>query len=474
MSINDRITKIIPEPPNDYQAYLYIWRIWIEEKKRWKYYVGRKHEKYHLTRYWHSSKTNDVFRDDLARREKIEFKILQYGNHISIAMEEIKMLIEADNGKGAADSKLYYNRSNGDGGGLYAKGLSSMVHLDALYGLTQELLDDHKNIKVGETKNGIQKVFVPESELKDFLDHVQYLQTRNERFDSEHIDYLKENMNEEPNPDEFPPIIILQDAKIVNNEIVYCKGSRVIIGGNHRTRANVASDEGIGLNAFVIPNSMWKVLKGVDFKTFSNRFNPVPKDQAKGQDPDSAANWVIEFCYEKKITKKSPDGLRDIPDIDHVIVVNELRLNNIKGQKLRSTRTKAQQLIERESLRLKNNNLVDFSDDGLKNDPILKKAYEKKVKIAKNQYDWVFKVSAEMFGLKKIIEELRRSKFKKKGLVYVHFKTLESFEGVEYEKLLTRWKKDVEGLFKDDFKITIKKLPVTVDDAKLEGFIEDE
>ena len=97
MSINDRITKIIPEPPNDYQAYLYIWRIWIEEKKRWKYYVGRKHEKYHLTRYWHSSKTNDVFRDDLARREKIEFKILQYGNHISIAMEEIKMLIEAMN-----------------------------------------------------------------------------------------------------------------------------------------------------------------------------------------------------------------------------------------------------------------------------------------------------------------------------------------------------------------------------------------
>ena len=40
--MNDRIKKIIPNPPEDYEAYLYIWRIWIEEKSLWKYYVGRK------------------------------------------------------------------------------------------------------------------------------------------------------------------------------------------------------------------------------------------------------------------------------------------------------------------------------------------------------------------------------------------------------------------------------------------------
>ena len=40
--------------------------------------------------------------------------------------------------------------------------------------------DNHKDIEVGETKNGIQKVFVPKKELKDFLDQVQFLQTRNE------------------------------------------------------------------------------------------------------------------------------------------------------------------------------------------------------------------------------------------------------------------------------------------------------
>jgi len=51
--MNNRIKKIIPNPPEDYEAYLYIWKIWIEEKNLWKYYVGRKHDKYHLTRYWH-------------------------------------------------------------------------------------------------------------------------------------------------------------------------------------------------------------------------------------------------------------------------------------------------------------------------------------------------------------------------------------------------------------------------------------
>ena len=426
--MNDRIKEIIPDPPEDYQAYLYIWRIWIEEKSLWKYYVGRKHDKYHLTRYWHSSKTNDVFKDDLARREKIEYEILQYGDHISMAIAEIKMLVEADNGKGAADSELYYNRSNGDGGGLYAKGLNSHVHLDGLYVLTQELLDNHKDIEVGKTKNGIQKVFVSKKELKDFLDLIQFLQTRNERFDTDHVDNLKENMNEDPNPDEWEPIIILQDAKIENNKVVHCKGSQVIIGGNHRTRANVGADEGIGLNAFVIPYSMWKVLKGVDFRTFSNRFNPVPKDQSKGQDPDSAAQWIYDFCYEKKITKKSEDGVKDIPDYLHVLVANELKLLNIKGRKL---------------------------------------------KIALQEYDWVYKVSAEMFGLKKIIEPIRKSKYKTKGFVYVQFKTLDQYNGSGYKKLKAQWEKDTEKLFKDDFDITIKELPITLTQAKLEGWIDE-
>lgn len=471
--MNDRIKEIIPDPPEDYQAYLYIWRIWIEEKRLWKYYVGRKHDKYHLTRYWHSSKTNDVFKDDLARREKIEYEILQYGDHISMAIAEIKMLVEADNGKGAADSELYYNRSNGDGGGLYAKGLNSHVHLDGLYVLTQELLDNHKDIEVGETKNGIQKVFVSKKELKDFLDLIQFLQTRNERFDTDHVDNLKENMNEDPNPDEWEPIIILQDAKIENNKVVPCKGSQVIIGGNHRTRANVGADEGIGLNAFVIPYSMWKVLKGVDFRTFSNRFNPVPKDQSKGQDPDSAAQWIYDFCYQKKITKKSEDGVKDIPDYLHVLVANELKLLNIKGRKLNTTHTKVQQLIENAKLRLSEDNLIDFSNDGLANDPALKKTYDKRVKIALQEYDWVYKVSAEMFGLKKIIEPIRKSKYKTKGFVYVQFKTLDQYNGSGYKKLKAQWEKDTENLFKDDFDITIKELPITLTQAKLEGWIDE-
>ena len=181
----------------------------------------------------------------------------------------------------------------------------------------------------------------------------------------------------------------------------------------------------------------------------------------------------MDICYEKKITKKSEDGVKDIPDYLHVLVANELKLLNIKGRKLNTTHTKVQQLIENAKLRLSSDNLIDFSNDGLANDPALKKTYDKRVKIALQEYDWVYKVSAEMFGLKKIIEPIRKSKYKTKGFVYVQFKTLDQYNGSGYKKLKAQWEKDTEKLFKDDFDITIKELPITLTQAKLEGWIDE-
>ena len=38
---NKRVDENVPEPPVFYEAYLYLWSVWIEELNDWKYYGGK-------------------------------------------------------------------------------------------------------------------------------------------------------------------------------------------------------------------------------------------------------------------------------------------------------------------------------------------------------------------------------------------------------------------------------------------------
>ena len=57
-----------------------------------------------------------------------------------------------------------------------------------------------------------------------------------------------------------------------------------------------------------MPYTLWTILKGIDFVTFSNRFNPEPTKKSKGIDYRSAATWLVNFVKEKNIRKISEDG----------------------------------------------------------------------------------------------------------------------------------------------------------------------
>jgi len=480
--MNNRIKRTIPELPEKYEAYLYLWKIWIEELEKWKYYAGRRHKQYHVSDYWHSSDDKD-FINDLARRKKIEFEILKYGTHEEMGMEETKLLKQVDGGRGAATSDDWYNKSNG--GGLYSKGAASAVDIDALFDLVSPLLENYENYEVGETVNSIQKVFVPTVVLNKFLKDVQYLQTRNELYDNEHVTYLKEQTDEDANPDTFPPIIILQDAKIVDNKITHCKGSQVIIGGNHRTRGNTKSKRGIGLNALTLPHTLWKVLKGVDFWTFSNRFNPEPEKKSKGISPESAATWIVNYVKEKKFTKTSDDGKETVYDLTHSLVIREMKEYYRFGtSKRKKSLIEAQKLLDNEKLLLKQDNLISFSDAGLKSNPELEKEYEEKKKIfltpdedtGITEYDWIFKVSARVFSSGKIIDHIRHNEYKKKGRVDIFYDTLEAKHGVngepkEIDLFIKNYELDrTKGILSKEYIIHLEHLPVTKKEAKAQGY----
>ena len=242
---------IIPEAPDDYEAYLYIWHLWIEELNQ--------------VDYSHSSKQKR-FKNDLARSKRVIFEILQYGKHEEMAIAEGTLLKNATNEKGvvvgAAASELWYNKTNG--GGLYGKGSLSTVDLNTLWACLKPMLDNHQDISIDEIVNGITKKFIPEEQLEELIRLRQFLQTRGEEFVASHVDTL------------------------------------CIVSGNHRSRGNINCPDGIGLNSFQIPHDLWKGLKGVDFVTLSNRCNPDPEKPALEMSPESAATWIIN-CLDQHL-----------------------------------------------------------------------------------------------------------------------------------------------------------------------------
>ena len=471
----NRIEYVIPEAPDEYEAYLYLWHIWIEKLNYWKFYGGRKHDRYHKVDYLHSSEDKQ-FKNDFARSKRVIFELLKYGAHEEMALEESTLLKTADNGIGAAASTLWYNKTNG--GGLYGKGSSSTVDLNTLWAILKPMLKNHQDIECGETVNDITKKFVPEEQLTNLIKLLQFLQTRDELFVASHVDTLCYKFSLDADPDNWPPLLILMDCEIVDNVPKYKKGSIAIWSGNHRSRGNINCPAGIGLNAFYIPHKMWKGLKGVDFVTLSNRCNPAPETPALEMSPESAATWMIEFAEEKGLEKTSDDGKLKVPDYDHVLISNELKdENGMSTKKVNKAITIAKQRYENKLLQLKKDNLIDFSDEGLRANPELKKKYDSKVAkytdtSEEHYYDWVYKISADIFKMGKVMEEIRRKKYKKNGLVLVQFKTQEQRIAEKYKGYKKTFEEDLENLISSNYNIIVKELPLTTSECKAEGFID--
>lgn len=479
MKNEGRRTYIIPDPPDDYQAYLYKWHVWNEELGRYHFYVGRKHQRYHRVNYSHSSE-DARFKNDLARSRKVIFEILQYGGHEEMGLAETVTLKNVKNSEGtivgAAAADDWYNKTNG--GGKYAKGSVSTVALDKLWDLISPMLEEHEKYEMNSSNEGIVKTFIKKDKLKYLIDNRQFLQTRDQEFDPSHVEILAEKTSENADPDEWAPIVLLNDCKIVNNKPSHEEGSCSIWNGNHRSRGNVKSHDGIGLNAYLVPYSLWKELSQIDFITFGNRCNPDQDKPELSQTPESAATWMAGFVKQKGLYKKSDDGEKSVPDYEHALITKELR-SNLKFTKKKIDRsiTIAKRRDEQQLLLEAGENLLDFSDKGLKENPSLKEAYDKKIahytdKSDPNCYDWTYKISGDIFKIGKVIEEIRRNNYGKKGLVLVHHKTIDQRGGEVYRKLRDTFERDVSGLLKDDFCIVIKDLPLTTSEARAEGYID--
>ena len=137
----------------------------------------------------------------------------------------------------------------------------------------------------------------------------------------------------------------------------------------------------------------------------------------------------------------------------------------------------AWQRYENIGLQLKKDNLIDFSDEGLRANPELKKKYDDKVAAYTDTseeyyYDWVYKISADIFKMGKVMEEIRRKKYKKNGLVLVQFKTQEQRIAEKYKGYKKTFEADLENLISSEYNIIIKELPLTTSECRAEGYID--
>ena len=144
----------------------------------------------------------------------------------------------------------------------------------------------------------------------------------------------------------------------------------------------------------------------------------------------------------------------------------------------------AQKLLDNEELLLKQDNLIDFSKDGLKSNPELQKEYDEKCEIFLTpdedtgiaEYDSIFKVSARVFSSGKIIDHIRHNKYKEKVRVDIFYDTLEAKYGVdgispEIDLFITNYELDrTKGILSDDYIIHLNHLPVTKKEAKVQGY----
>ena len=394
-----------------------------------------------------------------------------------MAIEEGTLLKNAKNEEGvvvgAALSELWYNKTNG--GGMYGKGSLSTVDLNTVWNNISPRLKDHKEIKCNTTVNGITKKFIPEEQLTNLINQQQFLQTRDELFDATHVETLCYKFTQDTDPDNWEPLLILLDCEIVDNVPIYKKGSIAIISGNHRSRGSINTPNSIGLNGFHIPHTMWEGLKGVDFITLSNRCNPDPEKPALETSPESAATWMSKFAKEKGLEYTSDDGKSKLPDYNHVLIFNELKNNNgMTTKKVNRAVTIAKQRYENELVLKESDNIIDFSDEGLRVNKTLRNRYDEKVALyTAHQYDWVYKISADILGMGKVMEEIVRKNFKKNGLVLVYFKTIEQRASQKYKDKKASFEEVLKHLISSDYNIVIEHLPLTTTECIAYGYIDD-
>lgn len=416
--ISDRYSIISDIDTNsNYEAFLYKVEVQNSKSNDVRYYIGwhaGQIEDILTLTYFHSS-TDSEFKSDLEISPKIKNYILYCGTKEEMATMETRILKSVK----AAKNPAYYNKSNG--GGKFSKDLP----------INKEKIDRI----IENSKNGLYpKVFYNKDKLKRLLDNGNYIQVRENLRDESYIQELRLVFNGQ-NADYIDPIVMLM-KKDPNTD-----GD--IISGNQRTRAAIGIVTINGLYAIEIPYEAWCDLSATEIRALGFDYNKRVGKTQKYSDYDDYANFVVSTIIENNLYASD-----DKPMFDHISFKTLFESYGLNPSQRGEITKRAKRLYALRANVGHNNNFVSFSDDNIKNEPIVKKYYDSVVDFINNHQDVseIIKVSAG----NSIISQLEKHLFltdnkgratdthKKIAIILYHPKPGHK-ESEEWLKYKTKW-----------------------------------
>lgn len=465
--------------PKEYEAYLYLIKIWKTETFVKKYGGSRvgNFDPNNPT-YLHSSDTIEMRKDFSSLKYKVEYEVLKYGTKDDMGSAETKMLTDAN----AAKKDEWYNLSNK--GGRYGKGYKGMTTFNEIWdqinwvtklGIVNDIEEIEKYKELCE-EAGYPVKYASKELLAEIVSQPNPYQSRELQIVAERVLEYKQLFDILKMLAEGCPPLIFLGPKPGSNDLPY------IWGGNLRAHGCVRSKHGDGLYYIEIPYKIWrKLLKegGMSImKRMGNRLNKRTAEEGLDLSPDDSAIWVMSHCIDNNFLKKNTEGIL-VLDTSHGSIVDELQECGWKT-KSRFDTIKSLAQSKYEDAQNPNDGLVDFSPSGLKAKPELNKKWEENKKIYLKEYDVVIKISAANLSTDKIIDPIhRKGKFKEEVLLCPYFYSREARKAYNDSKpkkdgtLTGRdyLKKIIECHLTKN-KVHIIELPLTVTECEVAGYIE--
>ncbi len=402
---SDRIELIIPNPPENYEGYLYKIKV-VDTNK---IYVGYRSKPYDGT-YFFSSEC-PIFARDLSKASKIIYEILDYGYNIDMATKEREMLVEVN----AKDNSDYYNKSNGGG-----------IHAIASFSSIEDLYDSILN---GDLSYCIQDVLITtlmsykriQVRLEDDIKHVKNITDKvNDNWGDEN--YIKENYL----------CHVLEDYDGVGNHRV--------INGNH-TRKGISKSK-MGKTAevptMIIPKSIWEKFDQTDLEGLGLMLNPRQKNFRKPTEDNDLKKQLLSRYFIKEIPIDS--------------VVNKAWLKNrfymTSPQITGLIKTTKKEMLKQETL-IMGKVWIDWSSDDWS------QQLEAKLDEHRDKNTFTMAMTSGKFDWNKIIARVLLNYPKKKNFIlYIHHP---SPDNVDYE---ANWFDKKLPAHRPEFKLIFDKLGI--------------
>jgi hypothetical protein len=278
------VSDYIPYDTEGSEAFVYKFTNLLKKK----FYVGI-HKGKPYDGYMTSSKNEDFHKDFMAEKSEWHYEVLFYGSFDYAKAMEHNILTAVN----AKDNPKWYNKHNG------GSPLGKLPNMKLIKSMATEMLKTKSYI-------GVKSLLTKVADLPKFI-----YQVREVTIDKEHVNQLKDRVNETGKLDHLLVIIL-------ENRTFEGQTGDLIIGGNHSIEAATRSNWGNQslIPTLRIPKHIHEKLDDLEVQLLANFLNPRIKNPRLVSSLDDIARQV--FLLKEKGLDASSKEVQELYDYHHL------------------------------------------------------------------------------------------------------------------------------------------------------------